>query len=105
MVNSVRNARQSISANGVPITKPAPRHMNRSTTNPALRHAASRVRTSLKTATTAGSATSAVLYFVDAASPDSRPAVATRMGVTPRVAHLTAARNAHIVTNVAGTSV
>src|SRR4051794_31913766 len=100
MVNSARNARQSISAKGVPARKTRPRQANSNAINAAPRHAPSRVRTPLTIATTVGIAARAALYLVEAASPDKRPAPATRIGVTPRVAHRTAAPNAHTVTKV-----
>ena len=53
----------------------------------------------------AGSSTRAVLYFVDAARPQSAPAIAARPIVRPRVAHLRPAQKAHTARNVAGTSV
>src|SRR5436190_24401900 len=91
IVNSVRNARQSSTANGVPTRNAAARHTKSTTSRPALRGSDALVRARLTMITAVGSATRAALYFVAAANPDQRPAIATRGGLAPRVAQTAAA--------------
>src|SRR6476660_2054752 len=103
-VTAARNVGESSTAYGVPATKAMAAH-SRSTARARTANAGRRFSRGQTIATIAGSRTSAVLYFVDVASPHSTPATATRLRVTPLAAHLTLAQKAHTVRNVAGTSV